>query len=92
MRCVRWHDVRQLKRRELAVFRGTFERSPKTPEDFPNPAAIDTTPAPAIDQRSLRLLDDQRCVYVFVLRKRAVAQPLEPVWWKSSLQARSLRP
>ncbi|CAK6980982.1 hypothetical protein INR49_018760 [Scomber scombrus] len=51
-----------------------------------------TTPATAIDHRSLRLLDDQRCVYVFVLRKRAVAQPLEPVWWKSSLQARSLRP
>lgn len=23
---------------------------------------------------------------------RAVAQPLEPVWWKSILQARSLRP
>lgn len=23
---------------------------------------------------------------------RAVAQPLEPVWWKPSLQARSLRP
>ncbi|KAG7219901.1 hypothetical protein INR49_018760 [Caranx melampygus] len=56
------------------------------------PAAINTTPAPAINHRSLRLLDDQRCVYVFVLRKRAVAQPLEPVWWKSSLQARSLRP
>ncbi|CAL8303063.1 unnamed protein product [Boreogadus saida] len=37
-------------------------------------------------------LDDQRCVYVFVLRKRAVAQPLEPVWWTSSLQARSLQP
>ncbi|KAF1374407.1 hypothetical protein PFLUV_G00228780 [Perca fluviatilis] len=57
-----------------------------------NPAAINTTPAPTTDHRSLRLLDDQRCVYVFVLRKRAVAQPLEPVWWKSSLQERSLRP
>ncbi|KAF7649395.1 hypothetical protein LDENG_00141730 [Lucifuga dentata] len=44
------------------------------------------------NNRSLRLLDDQRCVYVFVLRKRAVAQPLEPLWWKSRLQARSLRP
>lgn len=28
----------------------------------------------------------------FVFSFRAVAQPLEPVWWKSSLQARSLRP
>lgn len=35
-----------------------------------NPAAIDITLAPAIDHRSLRLLEDLRCVYVFVLRKR----------------------
>ncbi|KAI1895397.1 hypothetical protein AGOR_G00105870 [Albula goreensis] len=35
---------------------------------------------------------DQRCVYVFILRKRAVAQLSEPVWGKLSLQARSLQP
>ncbi|MFT7801898.1 hypothetical protein AGIG_G6394 [Arapaima gigas] len=35
---------------------------------------------------------DQRCVYVFILRKRAVAQPLEPVWDTRNLQARNPQP
>lgn len=42
-------------------------------------AAIDITLAPAIDHRSLRLLEDLRCVYVFVLRKRWVP------WWDLSV-------